>query len=119
MGVDQRFTCKMDHQGRIMLPATWRRKQGLGPNAELLVEIRDHSLVLQTRDQAVREAQEIVRKRIPAGKSLVEDLRRERQREALVERTAARTRSRGGRRRSDLAMAGGSRVKRNRGKARP
>jgi hypothetical protein len=68
-----------------MLPANWRKQHGMQPQGELLVEIRDNCLVLQTREQAVREAQEMVHRLVPPGKSLVDGLSKQRRREALEE----------------------------------
>jgi bifunctional DNA-binding transcriptional regulator/antitoxin component of YhaV-PrlF toxin-antitoxin module len=61
----ENLTCRVDNQGRIMLPAKWRKQHRIQPESELLVEFRDNCLVLQTREQAVREAQEMVRRLIP------------------------------------------------------
>jgi hypothetical protein len=83
-----------------MLPAKWRKEQGIQPEGELLVELRENCLVLQTREQAVREAQEMVRRLVPRGKSLVDDLLEQRRREALSERRSTV---------SGLSPAGGSR----------
>jgi len=71
-----------------MLPAKWRREHGVEPEGELLVSLQENCLVLQTREQAVREAQEMVRKLVPPGKSLVNDLLKERRREAVEEQRA-------------------------------
>ena len=72
-----------------MLPAKWRKQQGIQPETELLLELRENCLVLQTREQAVCEAQQMVRKLVPPGKSLVDDLLEERRREALQEQAGA------------------------------
>jgi AbrB family looped-hinge helix DNA binding protein len=85
----EKLTCKVDNQGRIMLPAKWRKLHHIQPESELRVELRDNCLVLQTREQGVREAQEMVRRLIPQGKSLVNDLLKQRRREALEERAPA------------------------------
>jgi AbrB family looped-hinge helix DNA binding protein len=79
------LTCKVDNQGRIMLPAKWRKERGIQAEGELLVELRDNCLVLRTREQAVRDAQSMVRRLIRPGKSLVDDLLEQRRSEALQE----------------------------------
>jgi bifunctional DNA-binding transcriptional regulator/antitoxin component of YhaV-PrlF toxin-antitoxin module len=81
----ENLTCKLDKQGRILLPAKWRKQHGIEPKSELLMELRDDCLVLQTREQAVREAQEMVHRLVPPGKSLVDGLSKQRRREALEE----------------------------------
>ena len=86
------LTCKIDNQGRIMLPSRWRKKHGILPDSELIVSFTQAGLVLQTWDQAVAEAQAMVRKLAPPGESLVETLLKERRREAKREATKARRR---------------------------
>lgn len=77
-----------------MIPSSWRRQRGLHPGAELLLLEEDGRLILQTREQAVREAQEIVRKSIKPGRSLVDELLRERRAEVAREMKNVRRRSR-------------------------
>ena len=87
------ITCKIDNQGRIVLPSSWRAKQDIKPGTELLIdETVDGGLNIVTYMQAVRRAQEIVRKNTrPGGGSAVDDLLRERRREvALFEKKVKR-----------------------------
>jgi AbrB family looped-hinge helix DNA binding protein len=83
-------TCKVDNQGRITTPASWRAAQGIQPGSELVILEEDGRLIVQTRDQAVRDAQAIVRQFIPAGISLTEELRKDRQRELEIEKRRRR-----------------------------
>lgn len=77
------LTCKVDSQGRIMLPAHWRKLTGIGPGSELTVSLgRDGELRIETRKQRLHRAQTLVRKYIPANVSLVDELIRERREEA-------------------------------------
>ena len=70
-----------------MLPASWRRKYGVEASSELVVrERKDGSLRVETRDQGIRRAQALVRRYIPAGVSLVDELLEDRRREARRER---------------------------------
>ena len=78
-------TCIVDNQGRIVIPSTWRRRKGVAAGTELLVLEEDGCLILQTRSQAIREAQEIVRRSVRAGQSLVKELSRERRANAASE----------------------------------
>ena len=89
-------TYKVDKQGRIIVPAKWREEQGVTPGTELVVLEEDGRLIVQTRMQAVREAQEIMRRATrPGGGSAVDMLLRERRREVeMEEREAKQRRSR-------------------------
>ncbi len=78
-------TCKIDAQGRISTPAKWRVEQGIKPGAELVVLEEDGRLIVQTREQAVREAQAIIGQYIPRDVSLVEELAKDRRREVEME----------------------------------
>ncbi len=76
-----------------MIPSTWRRLQGLEAGSELIAIEEDGRLILQTREQAVKDAQEIIRRSVKPGTLLVDALFAERRREAQQEiRKAARIR---------------------------
>ena len=81
-------TCKLDQHGRLLVPASWRRKHGIEPDAELLVrEQKDGSLRLYTRAQSVDHGLAIVRKYVKkrAGGSVVDEFLAERREEARRE----------------------------------
>ena len=88
----EHFTCKMDNQGRITLPASWRKTYHVEPGTALTVTSEEDGLHVKTLEQSVREAQRIVAAHFgKSKKSLVEELFRERRREArLEERKAAK-----------------------------
>ena len=77
-------TCKVDNQGRILIPSKWRVEQGVGAGSEVVVLEEDGRLILQTREQAVRDAQEMVR-RVTRPGSLLTELQRDRRRQASRE----------------------------------
>lgn len=86
-------TCKIDKQGRITLPSNWRSEQGIEPGTELLVLEEDGRLLVQTRMQAVRRAQEMMRKLTrPGSGSAVEELFRMRREEVELEEKEERER---------------------------
>jgi AbrB family looped-hinge helix DNA binding protein len=87
-------TCKIDNQGRIVIPSKWREEHGVQPGGELILLEENGRLILQTRTQAVKEAQDIVRGAVRQKSSLVEELLRERRAEVDRERreTARRRR---------------------------
>lgn len=71
--------------GRINIPAEHRRTLGLSDGEEVLVGIEDGTIRIQTRDAAIERAQKMVRERFGEGRSLSEELIRERREEARVE----------------------------------
>jgi len=82
----EEFTLHTDNQGRVMLPSWWRRKMGVVPSTELRAIVTDDgALILETREQGLRRARALVRKQIPAGIRLSEELIAERRAEAARE----------------------------------
>jgi len=80
------ITLHIDNQGRIMLPAAWRRKHSIGASSELLAyEDEDGSLRIETREQGIRRAQALVRRYVAPDASLVDELIRDRKKEARRE----------------------------------
>lgn len=79
----EQFTLNIDNQGRVMLPSWWRKKQGINPGTELCVAVTEEgSLFLETREQGLERARALVRKYVPAGVSLADELIAERRSEA-------------------------------------
>ena len=73
---------RIDKGGRIIVPAEYRKALGLNAGDEVMLFLDDSELRIMTPEQAIRRAQEIVRRHIPEGKSLSEELIRERREEA-------------------------------------
>ena len=68
--------------GRLVIPAKYRKALGLKPGDEVLLVLEDNEIrVLSTR-QAIARAQAVVRRYIPKGRSLSDELIRERKEEA-------------------------------------
>ena len=87
----ERFTLHIDNQGRVMLPSWWRKKEGVDPSTELCVVVTEEGgLALETREQGLRRARALLRKYIPEGASLSDELVAERRAEAA--RDSARPR---------------------------
>ncbi len=83
------YKAKIGPNGRIVIPAACRKALGVGPGDEVLMRLEDGELRLYTQAQAVRRAQELVRKHVPEGESLVDDLLAERRREVAQEEAEA------------------------------
>jgi AbrB family looped-hinge helix DNA binding protein len=76
---------KIGAGGRIVLPAEFRRALGLKLGDEVLLILDDDGLRILTPKQAIAQAQALVRKYIPSGKSLAAELIAERRKEAKRE----------------------------------
>jgi bifunctional DNA-binding transcriptional regulator/antitoxin component of YhaV-PrlF toxin-antitoxin module len=82
----EKLTLHIDNQGRVMLPAWWRKRAGVGPSSELLVAVDESgALFLETRDQGLARARALVRNYIPRTRRLSDELVRDRRREAARE----------------------------------
>ena len=82
----EKFTLHIDNQGRIMLPSWWRRKEGVDHSTELCVAVTEEgALVVETREQGLRRARALLRKYIPEGVNLSDELIAERRVEAARE----------------------------------
>jgi AbrB family looped-hinge helix DNA binding protein len=81
----ERFTVTVDGSGRVLLPAKVRKQLKLQQGSQLIAEIDNERLVLRTRAEALRKAQEFFSKRRPAGTLWSEELIRERRKEARRE----------------------------------
>jgi AbrB family looped-hinge helix DNA binding protein len=80
-----RTWARVNQQGRIVIPAECRAAAGLKPGDDLLIEVvGEGELRLQTRRQALKEAQAIVA-RYSSGRDLVAELIAERRDEAARE----------------------------------
>jgi bifunctional DNA-binding transcriptional regulator/antitoxin component of YhaV-PrlF toxin-antitoxin module len=81
----ERFTVAVDGSGRILLPAKLRKQLKLKKGTELIARVNEEQLVLQTRLQALRDAQAYFSKFRPAGRLWSEELIKERRKEARRE----------------------------------
>lgn len=72
----------LDQMGRIVVPASFRRALGIEPGARLVLRLDDQGLHVQSASQALAKAQELVRRYVPAGHSLADELISDRQRES-------------------------------------
>lgn len=68
--------------GRIVTPAEFRRELGWHTGDEVVLRLIDGEVRIRTKCEAIKEAQAIVRKQVKKGRSLVEELKRERRAEA-------------------------------------
>ena len=76
---------KLGKGGRVVIPAAYRKRLGIEPGDEIIVSFENGEIKITTVREAVRRAQEIVRRFVPEGVSLVDELIQERRREAARE----------------------------------
>lgn len=73
---------RLSEGGRIVIPAEYRRQLGLAVGDKVILQLDGDELRLCSHRQGIRRAQELVRRAIPPGRSLVDELIAERRREA-------------------------------------
>jgi bifunctional DNA-binding transcriptional regulator/antitoxin component of YhaV-PrlF toxin-antitoxin module len=73
---------RMGPDGRIVIPSAFREALGLKKDETLLASLDNGEIRLMTIPAAIRKAQAIVRKFVPEGVSLVDELLADRRREA-------------------------------------
>lgn len=76
---------QMDKSGRIVVPARLRNSLGIQPGDEIVLRLENGEIRLIPLRQAVKMAQETVRRYVPAGTSLVDALIQARREEAARE----------------------------------
>ncbi len=73
---------KIGAGGRVVIPARYRKRIGVDVGDEIVLVLDGESVRLLTPRQAVKQAQAIVRRYIPAADRLADELIEERRREA-------------------------------------
>lgn len=76
---------KIDSAGRLLIPALFRKALQVKAGDEVNLLLKDGVLEVRSLDDAIREAQALVRRHVPRGKSLVNDLIKDRGKEAARE----------------------------------
>lgn len=74
---------KIHEGGRLVIPAAYRKALGLKPGDEVLLILEDDEIRVVSTRQAIARAQALVRRYIPEGRSLSEELIQERREEAI------------------------------------
>lgn len=83
--MSQETRLKMKADGRVVIPASFRRALGVRAGDEVVLRIEDNELRITTMKHRVARAQRLVRKHIRAGVSLVDELIADRRKEAKNE----------------------------------
>jgi AbrB family looped-hinge helix DNA binding protein len=74
----EQVRAKITEGGRIVIPAEYRRALGLHTGDEVILSLEDGELRIFTPLQAIKHAQELVRRFIPQGRSMTDELIAER-----------------------------------------
>jgi AbrB family looped-hinge helix DNA binding protein len=81
-----RMTTTLDEQGRLQLPLEIRRSLGLEAGDQVVLELDERAAhLLLSREGAIKRAQALVRKYVPEGRSLSEELLEDRRKESRLE----------------------------------
>ena len=76
---------KVTQGGRIVIPAEMRKQLGIEIGETVNISIEDGALQILTRRQALRRTQQLFRKYVPEGVSLVDELIADRRKEVANE----------------------------------
>ena len=68
------YKTKLGQGGRIVIPAEYRESLSLRPGDEVLIRLEEEEVRILTRGRAVKRAQAVVRRYIPEGVELVDQL---------------------------------------------
>jgi AbrB family looped-hinge helix DNA binding protein len=80
---------RIDRNGRILIPIAIRKAMGVKAGDVLFLQCRNGAMRVQTYKQRIAWAQALVRRYVPAGVSLVDELIAERRAEAKREAAEA------------------------------
>lgn len=72
---------KLGDGGRLVIPSRYRKALDLKPGDDLVLVLEEGEIRVVTARQAIRQAQALVRRYVPKGRSLSEELIQERREE--------------------------------------
>jgi len=73
---------KVSGPGRVVLPAELRKELGIEDGQDVVFSRTEYGIQITTLDQAIRQAQELVRRYVPEGVSLVDQLHEARRKDS-------------------------------------
>jgi AbrB family looped-hinge helix DNA binding protein len=76
--MSSRVRMRVNQNGRVVIPASFRKALGIKVGDEVLLRIEDDELRITTLKRRLERAQRLVRKHVKPGKSLVDELIAER-----------------------------------------
>jgi AbrB family looped-hinge helix DNA binding protein len=81
----QETRLKVNENGRVVIPAAFRKALGIKPGDRVILSMEDDELRITTVKRRIERAQRRVRQYIKPGRSLVDELIADRRREAQNE----------------------------------
>ena len=76
---------RVSQNGRIVIPASFRKTLGIKAGDEVLLRLQDHELRITTQQRRIQQAQRRARQYVKPGTSLVDELLAERREAARNE----------------------------------
>lgn len=76
---------RVNENGRVVIPASFRKRLGIHVGDEVVLQIQDDELRVTTLKRSIERAQRLVRKHVKPGTSLVDELIAERREAARNE----------------------------------
>jgi AbrB family looped-hinge helix DNA binding protein len=76
--VDTETRTRVNENGRVVIPAAFRKALGINVGDEIVLRIEDDELRITTLKRRLERAQRLVRKHVKPGSSLVDELLAER-----------------------------------------
>jgi len=85
MTSSQETRTRVNENGRVVIPAAFRKAMGINVGDEVVLRMEDNELRILTLKQRIERAQRLVRQHVKAGTSLVDELIAERREAAKRE----------------------------------
>jgi AbrB family looped-hinge helix DNA binding protein len=76
--MDTETRMRVNENGRVVIPAPFRKALGINIGDEVVLRIEDDELRITTLKRRIQRAQRLVRKHVKPGRSLVDELIAER-----------------------------------------
>ena len=83
--MEQETRMRVNENGRVVIPASFRKALGINVGDEIVLRIEDDELHISTLKQRIQRAQRLVRQHVKPGTSLVDELITERREAARRE----------------------------------
>ena len=78
MTIDAEARLRVNENGRVVIPAAFRKALGINAGDEVVLRMEDDELRITTLKRRLERAQRLVRKHVKPGTSLVDELIAER-----------------------------------------